>query len=426
VVGLQDPTHYSKLEAAKQQSSNRLPKDVQGLGTKFADLFKQRMTIEEETAQTVIPYYTDLRTNKFAVLQLDGKLDEEDPFNEAIAAFIGDDQEGDVFRFGDKNIKKEALPLLKELAVYIHKLKKAAFDYKVEVGSSNRAALFKEVNNYIADLYWESAAKLTNSLIPKDLLSKYMDKKVNVTKKMTYTHRSVLYSRLSLMNDGPNKDRMANAYCHLIKIAFERGYSLNAQFFSSNFISKEKRFTPTLAMLSIKGVIPDFKVKRFRSLFLSSEIENIRDSAIEKAESKLQELFQKAITCENLVKLVSNLTGLKSKVEDEVLSLEIKKVRRERLLQASRLKASHKKGTFKLNRAVAKQMIDSRVRDAFNPFRLAFAEGVIETAPGLAINVVGYNDDTDTYHYISSEYNDKLDDGKVKSIALEYVAFLEG
>jgi hypothetical protein len=422
---LEGGAHQSFLEAAKQSHQAQLPKDVKSLGDKFADLFKSKLAIEEDKAKTVIPYYSDLKTNKFAVLSKDGSAVEEDSFNKTVAAFIAGQDEGEVFRFEDPGIKKEAKELLDDLSIYIHKLKKSAFDYKVENGTSARAALFKQVNNYVADLYWELGYSITNSLIPKDLLSKYLDKKVNVSKKMTYTHRSLLSGILVQFNEGPNKDRMANAYCHLIRSAVEAGLQLNQQFYRLNFIAKEKRFTPSLTMLGIKGIIPDFKIKKYKSLFLSSEIENIRDSEIEKSEEKLQDLFKKQITYDILPGVLKDIKKLKSVVDSEVVSAEIRRVKKERLLQASNLKGAHKRGPFHLNRAVADGFVDSKVREAFNPFRLAFAEGEIETAPGLAINVIGYDDDNNSYHYVASDYNDKLDDGKIKAIALEFIAYLE-
>lgn len=417
--------HQSFLEAAKQANRGLLPKDVQSLGTRFAELFRESLAVEQDAAKTAIPYYSDLSTNKFAVLSQQGSAVNDDPFNKTIAAFISGVNEGEVFRFEDPGIKKESRALLDDLSIYIHKLKKASFDYKVETGVSARSNLFKCVNNYIADIYWELSNGLTSCLIPKDLLAKYLDKKVNVSKKMTYTHRSLLVGLLSQMNEGVQKDRMANAYCHLIRAAVQDGLKLNSQFYRLNFIAKEKRFTPTLTMLSIKGVIPDFKIKKYKSLFISSEIENIRDSKIEKSEAQLQEIFKKQISYDKLPTLLKDLRAMRSVVEDEVLSMEIRRVKKERLLQASNLKSSHKKGPFNLNRAVANSFVDNKVREAFNPFRLAFAEGLIETAPGLAINVIGYDDDKQIYYYIADQYNDKLDDGKVKAIALEFIAYLE-
>jgi hypothetical protein len=426
--GVEDPAHLSYLAAAQQQAQTILPKDVKDLSVRFSDLFKKGLEVGREAAKPVIPYYSDLANNKFAVLTgKDDLVDKDDPFNKAMAAFIAHADTGEVFRFKDTGIKKESLPLLSDLSHYIHKIKHVNFDYRVELGDGAKAALFKQVNNYLADLYWEKSLGLTDPLIPKDLLSKYLDKKVNVTKKMTYNHRRLLYGILVQFNEGDMKDRMANAYCHLIKEAFDSGYETNGKYFLANLIRNQKRFVPSLTMLSIKGYIPDVKVSRYKSLFLSSEIENIRESTIEAVESELQTLLKTAITADDLPKFIKNLKVLRRRVDEDVLSVEIKKVRRERLLIASQLKDSRKaKGPFKLNTAVSNKLSDPKVRAAFNPFRLAFAEGVVETAPGQAIATISYDETSGFYRYLANEYNDALDGGRVKAIALEFVAYLEG
>jgi hypothetical protein len=300
------------------------------------------------------------------------------------------------------------------------------FDYRVELGTVARATLFKKVNNYIADIYWEYVEQISSALIPKDLLAKYLDKKVKVTAKMTYNHRSVLYGALAAMNEGPNKDRMANGYCHLIRLAVEAGLASDANYFLDNMIAPEKRFTPSITMLSIKGYVPDLKVQRYSSLFLSQETLIIRDSVIAKAESELQVLLKKVINARNLGAFLKDANRIRKAVEDDQLSSEIRRVRRERLLVAGRLKDSHKgKSTFRLSQAVNNKLADTRIRDAFNPFRIPFAQRKIETSPGQCITVIEYNDDTGFYRYIPSEYNDALDKGSVKALALEFVAWLE-
>jgi hypothetical protein len=425
--GVNDPAHESFLEAAKQQSRTKLPKDVKDLTVKFADLFKEGLAVEKETVETAIPYYSDLHANKYAILSEKDLAKDEDPFNKAITAFIGESDEGTVFRFEDTGLKKEAIPLLDDLSIYIHKLKKAAFDYKVENGQNSRSALFRQVNNYIADLYWEFRENLKSPLIPKDLLQKYLDKKVQVKKSNVYDHRKLLFGILVQFNNGEHKDRMANAYCHLIRESVKIGIDTNYKFYRDNLISREKRFTPSMTMLGIKGYIPDVKIKKYKSLFLSSENENIRDSKLELGETRLQELHKEQLTVENLPRVLRKLREIRSTTDDDLLSVEIKKVRKERLLIASRLKDAHKtRSAFKLSTAVSNSLQDPKVRDAFNPFRLAFAEGNIETAPGQAITCITFNEDTGFYQYIQNEYNDKLDNGKVKAIALEFVAFLEG
>jgi len=413
--------------AVKSTTASTIPTDVKSLGMKFADLFQKELAYQkEEAAKTVIPYYTDVKANKFSILSIEETADETDPFNKAAAAFINSDKPGEVFRFKDDNVSSESSTLLEDLAVYIHKIKHANINYRVEHGVGARAALFKAVNNYLADLYWESAEQLSSVLIPKDLLSKYLDSKVNVTAKMTYNHRAILAATLKRMNTGKHSDRMANGWCHLIKSAFDVGYASNPTYFFKELILQEKRFTPSITMLSIKGYVPDVKVGRYMSLFISSEQAIIKDSAIAKAELELQKLFRTAVTAENLHGFVKSLRDARKIVEDDLLSTEIRRVRRERLLIAGRMKKEHRgKAPFSLNHSVANRLSDPKVRDAFNPFRLPFASKQIETAPGQAVTTIAYNDEIDFYRYTANQYNDSLDQGRVKAIGLEFVAFLE-
>jgi len=418
---------HSYSGALQVPTGSKIPEDVKSLGMKFADLFQKELAFQEsEASKKAIPYYTDVKTNKFSVLSVEDSVVETDPFNTAAAAFIASDKPGEVFRFKDDHVSAESQALLQELAIYIHKIKHVNFNYRVENGVGTRSDLFRKVNNYMADLYWEYKEQLPSVLIPKDLLAKYLDKKVNVTAKMTYNHRSLLYSAIRSMNTGENSDRMANGWCHLIKSAFEAGYARDANYFFEKLIKEEKRFTPSITMLSIKGYVPDVKVGRYMSLFLSSEQAIIKESAISKAEASMQLLFRTAVTADTLHGFIKNLRDYRKIIEDDLLSVEIRRVRKERLLIAGNMKKDHRgKAPFSLRHSVGNKLSDPRVREAFNPFRLAFASKQIETAPGQAITVIRYDDASDFYRYTSNEYNDALDRGRVKAIGLEFVAYLE-
>jgi hypothetical protein len=383
--------------AAKQQWREKLPADVQSLREKYSDLFKKNLRIEEEQAQTVIPYYADVNTNKYSVLRTkDSDLDETDPYNMAVADFIQQADQGQIFRFEDPKVKKESKPLLEDLAVYIHKLSKTTFDYAVENGTSSRSQLFKKVNMYVADLYWSKVTGLTDPLVPTAILELWNKerKKRQIKSNELYTHRHLLYSHLKEMNSGENADRMANAYCHMIRSSVNRGIALNEEYYVKMFISKHKKFTPSLQMMHVKGYVPDVKVSKYKNLFISSEWDSISSSSYYDAEKKIGELFRKQITYKNFNLLVREVLELKQKLANNKGATEIRSVRRERLLIASRLKAAHRgKSAFKLNRAVAEQLSDPQVEAAFNPFRIPFAEEDIETSPGECLSTLDQSED---------------------------------
>jgi hypothetical protein len=425
----QNTTTESFATAAKQQWREKLPADVQSLREKYSDLFKKNLRIEETQTQTVIPYYADVSTNKYSVLRTkDTDLDVEDPYNMAVADFIQQADQGEIFRFEDPKVKKESKPLLADLAVYIHKLSKATFDYAVENGTSSRAQLFKKVNFYVADLYWAKVTGLTDPLVPTAILELFNKerKKRQIRSSELTTHRNLLFSHLKEMNSGENADRMANAYCHMIRSAVHRGMALNEEFYERMFIAKHKRFTPSLQMMHVKGYVPDVKVSKYKNLFISSEWDSIVDSDYYKAEKTIGELFRKQITYRNFNTVVKEVLELKQLLSNDKGATEIRNVRRERLLIASRLKAGHRgKTAFKLNSAVAAQLSDPQVEAAFNPFRIPFAEEDIETSPGECLSSLEQSEDG-LFRYRTDTGMDRLEGGAVKRIALNFIAWLNG
>jgi hypothetical protein len=403
-----------------------LPKDVRSLRQKFEDLYKEKLSIEKDAVQKAIPYYADLKANKFSVLtdKDQDELIDSDPYNKAVANFIDRTEQGEVFRFTDKDVKKESSPILDELSTYIHQLSHSTFEWRVENGETSRASTFKLVNNYVADVFWGRAINITDPLVPKKVVDLFNRKNYQPKKSEIITHRQILSDHLRTMNSGEHKDRMAISYCHMIKVSVERGMDANSKYYIENFISQHKRFTPSMQMLHVKGIIPDVKIGKYKSLFLLPEWECIVDSTLEKAEKTLGELMKKSITYSNLRQTIQTIARIRKDVELDALSIEVKKIRRERLLLASRLKASHKLRTsFKLSNAVFLAHQDIKVQEGFNPFRIPFAKGEIETSPGEA-STVFIQEESGVYRYVSSKQNDSLDDGKVKRIALVYTSWL--
>jgi hypothetical protein len=219
---------------------------------------------------------------------------------------------------------------------------------------------------------------------------------------------------------------MANAYCHMIKVSTYRGMASNEEFFARQFIAKHKRFTPNLQMMHVKGYVPDVKVSKYKNLFISSEWDSISSSDYYKSEKRLNDLFRTQVTYKNFNTIVRQVLELKQKLANDSGATEIRNVRRERLLIASRLKGAHKgKAPFRLNQAVAQQLSDPRVEAAFNPFRIPFSEGEIETTPGECLTALEQSEDG-LFHYRTESDVGEKDGGSVKRIALNFIAYLNG
>jgi hypothetical protein len=338
-------------------SERPLPKSIKDLRTAFSEFFKKPLKIEEEKGQPSIPYYTDLRTNTYGILGDTDKPETENPYNKTVSAFIAESETGTVNYFKDSGVKKEGLPILEDLALYIHKLKHAAHDYRVENGNSSRSKFFKHVNDFVADLYWSEELGYGSPFVPNapPIKRGTAKKRVHLP-----TVKGLLKTKLLDLNSGEFSDRMANFYIFAIQEATKIGINLNRQYYLDEFIAQHKRFTPTLRMLMQKGRIPDFKIAKYKSLFLLSEWNEIQSSALFKEEGEINELLRKPITHSNLKSFLNRLDDFKLRVETDLLSAEARKLKQERLFLATKMKGKTSAVSFKLSREVRKKPIGTK------------------------------------------------------------------
>jgi len=417
----QDMKSSTFLSVLSKPSEKILPKSIKELRTAFKEFFKKPLKIEEEKSQTSIPYYTDLRTNTYGILGDTDAPETGDPYNITVSAFIAESDLGTVNFFKDSGVKKEALPILEDLALYIHKLKHAAHDYRVENGTSSRSKFFKHVNDYVADLYWSEELKYGSPFVPNA-----PPVKRGTLKKRTElpTVRGLLKQKLMDMNSGEFSDRMANFYIFAIQEAVKIGMELNKQYYLDEFIAQHKRFTPTLKMLMQKGRIPDYKIAKYKSLFLLSEWNEVQSSALFKGESAINDLIRKPISHSNIKSFIKEMEKFKNSVETDLLSAEAKKLKQERLFLATKMKGKSSAVSFKMAREVRKNLAEPRIREAFNPLRLMFAAGKIKTTPGEGMMVLLFDDTTEHFYASDSKMAEGMDAGLVKNRILEFASWL--
>jgi hypothetical protein len=419
--GTADKTFRTVLS---KPSETKLPPAVNALKERFKDLFKKKLEIKEQERRATIPYYTDVSTNTYSILgKVSDSADElTNGYNASLAAFIADSGTGTVSFFEDNGIKKEAWPIIGDVSVYIHKLKHAAFDWRVETGlSDSRALLFSDINNYVADLYWKQKLGFS-PLVPKQVFDYY---KSNTKKyKGPSTMRDVLIKRLEALNAGEQKDRFSNAFAYFIKQAVKEGMSFNCKYYDEEFIPCHKRFTPTLSMLSFHGKIPDLKVEKFKSLFLLSEWTEINNSAIKRAELEFNALIKKTITHSNLPEFLKKLQLLITQAETDRVSAEFRKIKRERLFVCSKLKGKVKAVSFNVSKEVARHISEPRILEAYNPLRIPFATGKLKTTPGEGIVLLGYDEKTESFYVPENEMSKGMDGGHVSAYVLEFAKWL--
>jgi hypothetical protein len=299
-------------------------------------------------------------------------------------------------------------------------------DYRVERGKDARSELFKAVNNYVADIFWENKLGYKDPLVPSISLVKEDNKGKKRKKEKSINFRSLLYRLLVSYNQGPQSDRMANAYCYFIKNATLTGIKLNETYYLEEFIKLHKRFTPTLQMLVFKGKLPDVKIGRYKTLFLHSEWNIVSGSSLFKAEELQKEVGRLGNSpATYLSEFIAKQDKLKESIEADLLSAEIKRVRQERLFLATKFKENSRSGApLDMAREVFKNIHEPKVSSAFNPLRIPFAAGRIKTTPGEGITLLRYEESTDSYYVVESDASEAMDDGRVKAYLLEYAAWL--
>jgi hypothetical protein len=394
---------YSAATSSSLQKP--LPKTVKDLGERFKERFKTNLAIANRKQEELnaIPYYVDLKANKFSILNTaTDEIDDSDPYNVGVAAFIGSTKKGEIYHFKDDGLKEEAKPVLNDLATYIHKIYHSCVDWRVEQGDTPSSNLFKLVNMYIADLYYYNAYQIKGAIVPKSVLNFYNEKGILPPKKDMVDNQILLKLALKKFNSGKHSDRMADAYVHLITAAFRTSWNSdleNKHKWKENFIDLHKKFTPTVNMLAVKGHLPDVKLSKYRNLFLDTEWEIIKDSALATAEEDMQKLSKKSLTTDNFLEYLGELKRIRRSI-DNSLSKEIKQVRKDRLRESGLLKASHKKRTpFKLSDQVAQNWSNTKIVEAFNVFRIPNAAGELNIPSSILITGVEYNSDDSAFSY---------------------------
>jgi hypothetical protein len=405
-----------------------LTKPVKGFITRFGDLFKEELDKTEVAAQTALPYYADLRTNTFSVLQTESGDVKETGYNIGLTAFLQHTTTGDVAFFKDDGITLEAEPVLREVAVYVHKLNKGALDWRVETTTKPSSQLFKLANMIVANLYWEDVTEKPHLLVPPAVVDSVLRSKTPPKKGSHVTYEDLFRKEIGKYNTGPLKVQMGNAFLHLIKQAYLSGTKeMRTKWAYHNMIQAHKKFTPSFSMLKVNGLVVDVKIGQYKDLFRPTEWEIIYpDSALARAEKDLARLMKKSFSYDTLPGFVKELENLMDAVGKDPLASTVKQTRRSRLRFAGELKsASKRKATFSLGYEVSTNLHNDKIREAFNPFRIHFVAGRITVPPSELLPFICWDEKDKIYRWTLKrpDVTSKSDE-VIASVALEFVEWL--
>jgi hypothetical protein len=387
----------SYSHALSKGLSKRVPKDVNALATRMLDRFKTDLRVEDEIGlDETIPYYCDTSTDTYSMITSDGTtVDDSHPFNISVVSRLGYKEDANISLFKDTSLASDAQYILDDLATYIHQVHHGCINWLTERGKSSRSALFKDVNMYLASLFWEFQTG-KQLLIPNELVDSFQKNKLLPKKSDGKTWESSLRQKLIKFNSGDNKVRMACGFITLLRSAFVESYqTLGKEKWLEILISKHKKFTPSFVMLRMSGCVPDVKVGRYASLFTPSEWERVKSEAtIVRLEPLISELSRKKIVANDVLPVLKQLEDARVKAEGCSLTKTYREIRSKRLQIASSLKRTLKRGqALNLAREVANNLASSTIRDAFNPFRILFAGRDVEITPTEAMTFVHFDED---------------------------------
>jgi len=447
MVGTAEGGHQTRITTAYASSGSRnlkdelsfatvtavqkplLPKSVISSVDKFRELYKEQLEIREVAPERVIPYYSDVRTNQYALL---GDMDQssyEDPYDISLFAFMRNADRGDLTYFKDTGIVKEAMPILAQVATYIHKVYNHSLDWRCELGDSPSAQIFKLANGMLADLYWEKKTGKRNLLLPHISVQSFHEK--DPKKKISYvTYEDLLRKEFQQYNTGDLKLRMANAYVYLIKQSILHNWSDSTEkWVRLHIIDAHKKFIPNITMFRINGYIPDVRIRQYKNLFLDVEWEELTShSSLFKLEEEVNGMLRKQLDHDEVLTTVIRLGEIGRQLRDSKISETVRNIRRDRIRIAGELKGAslkRKERSFTLANEIGNNLNSTNIREAFNPFRISFVAGRIQLPPSECITGISWDEGKKLYTWTAPPATgNESSDRKVSAIGLAFVEFI--
>jgi len=373
-----------------------MPKGITSLASKYAKLYEQSIAKDvEETEKPVIPYYVDVRSNTFSVLGAPD-LVPEDPYDIALATVVGHEGEAFISYFQDDGVNEVSKPILMDFVKLISKTRHGVYETNVERGRDASSNLVKAGYRHLANLIWEQETG-QHLLLPKKRVQNFIKEAKDQS---TDTIVRDLRLKLASYNTGANKERMANAFIHLLESAYYASRSLEGQDGKwREFLKSHKDYIPTWPMLTMKGLIPDVKVRKFESLYLPVEWEVIKSSQIFKFEEEIRVMMTESLSYTNILGFIKRLEEIKLILRDNRHSNEIRAVRRDRLQQIARLRKDKPHPKKTVPQLIKNSWADDRVREAWNVFRIPFAAEVIKTSSQICLAQVYFDETSEHFTY---------------------------
>jgi hypothetical protein len=222
---------------------------------------------------------------------------------------------------------------------------------------------------------------------------------------------------------------MANALIHILDKTLEPQLKEILTYDQvQSFLGMHKDLSPTFTELKIRGLIPDVKIGRYKSLFFKGEWDIIRArSKILDYESKLNSILEKDLVPSTAMGIIESLKSLSTELSTDKLFAQVRWFKKRRLLRSGQKKAEKKKSQLPtVGRYIAERWTSqSPVKEEYNPFSLAVSSGLLRDAPSVYLSFLGYDERIEKYLYTpDKELVAHTELGLVTSLGSELAEFL--
>jgi hypothetical protein len=273
------------------------------------------------------PYYADLLSNRFAVLN----PNEFDSSYDTLVALVSGDKESS-FCQSEVAVEEKDQIIINDLNVNVGLMLKEPYD--IYATDSSLSAVYQDLDYLIANVFYEK--KYGTPLLG------YIqrDKKRPPLYHGPHFYKKRAISNLASMMSSTDKRALANSTLRLILELITRNVDPTTSRWEK-WISQRKSRIPTYEQLVFAGISPDLKLKKYKSLFYQSEWDKLALTGIENLESEISEVQRKAVTYEDLDQLLRWSKETKEKLKDSLCRKALL-VKKKRLTIASQLRGGKK------------------------------------------------------------------------------------
>jgi hypothetical protein len=377
---------------ATQSESERL----EAFRAKLRALGSKSKTLQpaEEKRPPPRPYYVDVQSNTYSVLGSDDNLSDE-PWN----AIVGEVSHGrgvaKIEKFQSEQTASDRA-VTQHVGIFLAKLKSNESIRGFWTDTSNLSKLSKLLVQTAASEFWDQkigfdplldSAQVNITRAKGESKAAFNSRSREFMSRKIKRFHNLLSEKLEELFTHSSKREESLALTHLVRVSVR---SLSGEGILEKDLKSIPKLLPTIPMMRRLGKIPDIKISDFKSLFLHSEWEIIKDSHLMKVEEILKSKLKTSLDFDDVDGFIKDMDEFQRTVRNDSLSNECLTIKRQRLMFASWWKRQARTGQpMDPLKEVHKHIDESNVKETFNPFRILILGNIPGSEEGMSH--IGYD-----------------------------------